>query len=131
MNNCIHFTSIIKSLNKRLKQDINNKTDNNYFEFIYNNFPRFKFTYKFHNNNLINAGLTLNILKEKIYNYEYLYKDRMEIEDEHLKSAIGYAVEQGSLEMKDGEQTTNLIFAFAPIDSSFFTESFFNTIQSL
>ena len=81
LNNCIHFTSTIKSLNKKLKQDINNKTDNNYFEFIYNNFPRFKFTYKFHNNNLINAGLTLNILKEKIYNYEYLYKDRIEIED--------------------------------------------------
>jgi hypothetical protein len=81
LNNLIFFTSTIKSLNKRLKQDINNKTDNNYFEFIYNNFPRFKFTYKFHNNNLINAGLTLNILKEKIYNYEYLYKDRIEIED--------------------------------------------------
>ncbi len=73
-------------------------------------------------------------LKELLECGEWLYVengDRMEIEDEHLKSAIGYAVEQGSLEMKDGEQTTNLIFAFAPIDSSFFTESFFNTIQSL
>ena len=84
-----------------------------------------------------NQGKILEVkiaLKELLVCGEWLYVDngdRMEIEDEHLKSAVEYAIEQGSLDMKDGEQTTDLVFTFAPVDSSFFTESFFNTIQTL
>lgn len=83
LNKSISFSSMIKILNKKIKENnINNIFEDKIFEFIYNNFPRFKFTFKFSKNNFINAGLTLSdVSSEKIYNYEYLYKDRMNIEE--------------------------------------------------
>ena len=64
--------------------------------------------------------------------WEYIHNgDKIDEEDEKTTSAIEYAVSQGSLEMVDGEQSTNLVFAFAPIDTAFFTETFINVVQTL
>ena len=50
--------------------------------------------------------------------------DSIHIEDEASMGAVNYAISQGCLEILDGEQSMDLIFAFKPVDHSFSQKSF-------
>ena len=57
--------------------------------------------------------------------------DSIHIEDEASMGAVNYAISQGCLEILDGEQSMDLIFAFKPVDHSFFPEEFLIDLKAL